>query len=1745
MASNAMTCPRERRSGGIETKPGAAPGKHLHGRSPGARGAAPSTPARPASRPGPRSGRPRARLFRLLPVLALLLGTLGLFPAQQAQAQADTVLVSNFGQAIAPGPDANSIKGTALEEDSFATGFTTGSAAGYILSSIDARMKLIPTQSRYDLAGIKAELWSSNNGAPNAKIVSLTATRQTAGPVTFTVGTNVVTFTAPAGTRLARNTTYHLVLYRTTSPDDEALVTASTSEDAGAATGWSIADAHNFILETTPPSGSWRTRPASSRFTGFLRVKGEAVQPAFPPGAVGSLTATGGDGKADLAWTAPSEVIGGYEIHVTTATRTAVANDAAALASGTRDDGWQASDYTDAALKPRHTVGSLTNGAVHRVRVRAVNGAGNGPWSHATVTPAATTTPTAQWAQSSVTVQETDADQRVILDIVLSEALTDTVVFSLGRTGGTATTSGSGVDWELVPTECAVGRSGATSHSCPIIIKGDNDAESDETIELTLTGVTSGTAALGTRKVLTVNIQDDDTAPAAPTSLNVTPGVGRLDLAWTAPAGAVTGYDVHYTSATVTNVANGAAVQTGGAAAGWVAVSRGTEADPPTVSQVITGLTGNTAYRVRVRAKNGEGDSAWAFGTGTTPQGKVWSFAPSGYDAVEDEAGATDITIQLAGGVAPTGGLTFTLTPLFGGDVPSTTHSRRCDTNSGRAVRADLGTTVPTTLTVQAGETEGSARFSIVVDAVDDHNECFAIRAATTTAGWTVRSGTEQYDVAHILIEERVPDEPTGLTVAPGNAKLDLSWTASQTGVVAGYDVHYTSNTSVAAGATVQAGAASVGWKAVSRSGTAASQSITGLTNDTPYRVRVRAKNSGGPSIWVHGSGTPTATPAPSAQLTGLTLTAGGNNVPISPTFAGGTTSYTALVPHGTTSVTVAASWVVPTISGTSMTVRAASVRGDGQGPIDSSAVISGSGSPGSRSVRLVTSGNTRVVVTTSYHDGTTTANLEYTITVSRVPVAPTALTVTADTAKLDLSWTAPSSGTVTGYDVHYTSAPTTGNGAVANDAAVQTGLASAGWKAVSRSGVTTSQSITGLTNDTPYRVRVRATNANGGGAWVFGTGTPKAKTWNFSSSGYTAAPGASPAIRIQLSVPAPDGGLSFTLAQKLGTNVPTGLCDDGETKATAEDIGANPPTTLTVQAGETVGRVNYPYADNGDDRVGGTDECFAVSASTSATGWTLTTGSSASVEMLIGTSIGLVAFGQSGGPDSSVPRYAATVSEGAGTVSVPVTVDLLPSSSTTFAVEVVTGQGGGTATEYVDAQNPGDFRIATKSVTFTTSDTSRTKNLSVAINDDSDMESGETIVLRLADASANSYTRLTNGQYATLTIQDNEGPPLETVVSRTMTVGDGGSWKGFRASSNTGALDNANFTYGGVTYTILGLRLTNSGGFLVLHLNKGVDRKWGLVLVVGGTRFPLADAALFTGNYEGVMASWGYGNLPGSPTPPSWGVGQTVSVSLGEPAPAAVKLSVRPNPVNEGSSASVEACLTALPQQGRTVRIPVVLSHGGASEAALAKPSEDGDWGVSLTGDTDGRLPIRTTYSIAISGWLQRACGTVNIPTHPDSDPDDETFTVALDTANLPPGVQAGSPASVEVRIKDLSNLPEVTLRAVHDTVAEGSPVELQAVLTKPLATDVAIPLRVRFVTSETADHGFIRSITIPAGSTTGSGTIRTHEDADTDDERFQVAVIQPDLPSGVAPGSPSTVGITIADGANARLRALDLSGN
>ncbi|MXW20955.1 MAG: hypothetical protein F4Z95_09160 [Gammaproteobacteria bacterium] len=82
-------------------------------------------------------------------------------------------------------------------------------------------------------------------------------------------------------------------------------------------------------------------------------------------------------------------------------------------------------------------------------------------------------------------------------------------------------------------------------------------------------------------------------------------------------------------------------------------------------------------------------------------------------------------------------------------------------------------------------------------------------------------------------------------------------------------------------------------------------------------------------------------------------------------------------------------------------------------------------------------------------------------------PDAPSAPSLTAGETWLEASWTAPADNgsAITGYDVHYRE--TGGN-----------------WTNANHTGTGTTKRITGLTADTAYQVRVRASNAEGAGDW-------------------------------------------------------------------------------------------------------------------------------------------------------------------------------------------------------------------------------------------------------------------------------------------------------------------------------------------------------------------------------------------------------------------------------------------------------------------------------------------------------------------------------------------------------------------------------------------------------------------------------------------------------------------------------------
>ena len=223
--------------------------------------------------------------------------------------------------------------------------------------------------------------------------------------------------------------------------------------------------------------------------------------------------------------------------------------------------------------------------------------------------------------------------------------------------------------------------------------------------------------------------------------------------------------------------------------------------------------------------------------------------------------------------------------------------------------------------------------------------------------------------------------------------------------------------------------------------------------------------------------------------------------------------------------------------------------------------------------------------------------------------------------------------------------------------------------------------------------------------------------------------------------------------------------------------------------------------------------------------------------------------------------------------------------------------------------------------------------------------------------------------------------------------------------------------------------------------------------------------------------------------------------------APPELTLSADDTSIEEGDPVTVSVELSKA--LTREVTIPLILTPGTAE-----------------SDDYDPASPVNVT----ITGGTTEVDHTIN--TNEDSDTKDETFTVAIDTDNLPSDVTAGSMISQEITITD-PDVPEVSLSVRSNSVAEGESVTVTVTLTEDLASNIAIPLTLTAGTAESDDYDAATpvNVIIPGGTAEVDHTMNTYEDSDTKDETFTIAIDTGNLSSEVAPGSAISEEIIITD--------------
>ncbi len=568
----------------------------------------------------------------------------------------------------------------------------------------------------------------------------------------------------------------------------------------------------------------------------------------------------------------------------------------------------------------------------------------------------------------------------------------------------------------------------------------------------------------------------------------LTAGDEQIDAAWDVPtedtSNTITGYDVQYRAKGADN---------------WVDA----EHSGTTTEHAITGLTDGTAYQVRVRATNDDGSGNWSNTQVSTP-----GSAPAKVTNLSLAAGDGRIDVDWD---APTG------TAITGYDVEYSIRHAASWTDAGHT---GTGTEHPiTSLTngtaydvrVRAKNSAGSGDwagpihatpslppdkvtglqltredrgFSAAWDEPNDHGAGItgyhvAHRQSGTT-DWkqsTTPQSTRSKNFTNLIngttYEVRVravasatlhgawsdigsvtPASRPGSVrpwpkLAAGDKQIAVTWTAPSSALpIAGYDVEYKLFS-----------APDSSYADSNHTGTETSHTISGLTNGNTYNVRVRAENNAGMKS-VHWSGAPWAV--------------AGNNPP---EFSGPDTANFAENGAGTVlTVTANDPDSEDEITWIGFQIPSSNYPDNSLFDINNdTGVLTFKTAPNFEDAQDA-DGDNIYEVTVGAKGGAFPRDLQtirtYKVTVTdvvEVPGKPAAPTVaTAGSGKLTISWTEPANTgpAITGYTLQHS---TDGSS----------------WTEVTpSSAVSTSYTLTNLTHGVTYQVQVRATNAEGDGAW-------------------------------------------------------------------------------------------------------------------------------------------------------------------------------------------------------------------------------------------------------------------------------------------------------------------------------------------------------------------------------------------------------------------------------------------------------------------------------------------------------------------------------------------------------------------------------------------------------------------------------------------------------------------------------------
>ncbi len=448
-----------------------------------------------------------------------------------------------------------------------------------------------------------------------------------------------------------------------------------------------------------------------------------------------------------------------------------------------------------------------------------------------------------------------------------------------------------------------------------------------------------------------------------------------------------------------------------------------------------------------------------------------------------------------------------------------------------------------------------------------------------------------------------------------------------------------------------------------------------------------------------------------------------------------------------------------------------------------------------------------------------------------------------------------------------------------------------------------------------------------------------------------------------------------------------------------------------------------------------------------------------------------------------------ASVDEGdSGSTTMTFTVTLSHAATETVTVDWTTQ--GGTATAGTD------YTAGNGTLTFNAGDSSKTVSVSV-VGDDVDEPDEETFTVTLSSASGATISDGT----ATGTIRDDDAEPTVTLALTPVSISENGE-----VGTVTATLGNPSSEATTVTVSVAPVSPAVAGDYMLsgseLTIPAGETDSRGVVTI----------AAVNNHVYEGdktVTVSGTATNSQGITAPQS----VTLTITDDELPPG---LSVADASVDEGHSGST------------TMTFTVRLNPMASGQVTV-------DWATS-----DGTATAGTDYT-AGNGSLTFNAGdsskTVSVSVTGDDvdEPDEETFTVTLASAS---GATIGD-AEATGTIRDDDDTPTVTLVLTPVSIDEnGGTSTVTARLNHPSSEATTVTVSVEPESPAVADDYTLsanRELTIPAGSTTSTGTVTisaVNNDVDAADRKVTVSAVAENA-QGVTDPDAVTLTITNDDAA------------